>query len=158
MGSIVNEFMGAEIRDNVMDKPQVAVCIFLFKDEKILMGKRKGVFGKGTYALPGGKMEGGETFLEACKREVMEETGIEITEIDDFAFVNDIQPPDKYHYINLFFIAEWDTEQEPTNKEPEKCEGWEWHDAFNMPEPLYPTLKKVVNSYCVKRTEKGYSL
>lgn len=141
-----------------MDRPKVGVKIFLFRDEKILLGKRKNVFGAGTYSLPGGHIEGGESFLEACQREVREETGIEIDGVDDFCFSNDIQPPDDFHYVILYFIADWDGEQEPENREPNKCEGWDWYDAFDMPEPLYPSLEEVTKKYCLKRTEEGYML
>jgi len=136
-----------------MNRPHVGVKVFLFKDEKILIGKRKNSFGEGLYSLPGGHLEGGEEFLDACKREVLEETGIKIDEIGEFCSINDIQEGDDKHYVILYFIAQWKQGQEPKNMEPEKCEGWEWHDAFNLPEPLYPALKKVIDAYCIQRDD-----
>lgn len=31
---------------------------------------------------------------------------------------------DRYHYVTIFLVCE--TDEEPVNKEPEKCVGWEW--------------------------------
>lgn len=54
------------------------VGAFLFsKDDKILLGE-VGVF-PGTRAVPGGGIEPGETKELAVQREVLEETGIDIT-------------------------------------------------------------------------------
>lgn len=44
----------------------------------ILLGKRKGLVGKGTWALPGGHKDRGETLQETCLRELDEETNIKV--------------------------------------------------------------------------------
>lgn len=46
----------------------------------ILMVKRKHAPGKNTWALPGGFKNGNETFLDACVRELKEETNIRVPE------------------------------------------------------------------------------
>ena len=50
----------------------------IFKDGKVLLGKRKGSHGVGEYAWPGGHMEYMESFEGCAKQETMEETGVEI--------------------------------------------------------------------------------
>lgn len=42
----------------------------------MLLVQRGKTFGHGTWALPGGKIESGETAVEAALRELLEETGI----------------------------------------------------------------------------------
>lgn len=41
--------------------PKVGVCVFIIKDDKILLGKRKNSHGGLTWAPPGGHLEFGET-------------------------------------------------------------------------------------------------
>lgn len=51
-------------------------CAVFDADGRLLLIKRKGEPFRGAYALPGGFVEIGETVEEACRRELMEETGI----------------------------------------------------------------------------------
>jgi 8-oxo-dGTP pyrophosphatase MutT (NUDIX family) len=50
-------------------------------NNKILLCKRnaQGSY-PGMWSIPGGKVEGGESTLEACKREFMEETNVDISD------------------------------------------------------------------------------
>jgi 8-oxo-dGTP diphosphatase len=52
---------------------KVGCEIFLIKDDAILLGKRKNCYGEGTWGLPGGHLEQGESI-----RELLEEFGIEV--------------------------------------------------------------------------------
>ncbi len=78
---------------------------------KILMCRRKEDVDKGLYELPGGKMEVGENIIDGLKREMKEETGIEI-EVDGIKALNEIkeiQPfmiiSDPLKRVALFFKA-----------------------------------------------------
>lgn len=51
-------------------------------ERKILLIQRGGGIGQGTWALPGGFLEPGETFKEAAIRELQEETGITLDKGD----------------------------------------------------------------------------
>ena len=51
-----------------MKRPRVGLGVFVKKEGKVLVGERKGSHGAGTWALPGGHLEGGESFEECCKR------------------------------------------------------------------------------------------
>lgn len=60
-----------------------AIITAIIKDEKILMAKHS--YGlKNRYALIAGFLEAGETLEEAVKREVMEEVGLEVKDIQYF--------------------------------------------------------------------------
>ncbi len=53
-----------------------AASACVWRDGKVLLARRGKTLGKGTWAFPGGRVELGETALEAAHRELMEETGI----------------------------------------------------------------------------------
>ncbi|KAG8527428.1 uncharacterized protein KY384_007580 [Bacidia gigantensis] len=102
----------------------------------ILMGKRLGSHGSGTWALPGGHIEHGETFEECITREIMEETGLSVKNVRFLTATNDIMPVEAKHYVTIFMVCEREAangaqEREPEVKEPEKCEGWKWSEVAN---------------------------
>ncbi len=100
-----------------------------------LIGRRLGSHGSGTYALPGGHLEFGETPEECAAREVLEETGLVVKDVKFFTATNDIMLADKKHYITLFMTCVREDEgAKPKNMEPEKCEGWEWIEWGEMKE------------------------
>lgn len=55
---------------------------FIRKGNKILLGLRKNCFGEGTWGLPGGHLEFQEKIVEAVKRELQEEIGVDFAEED----------------------------------------------------------------------------
>jgi 8-oxo-dGTP diphosphatase len=58
---------------------KTSTAIILYPDSKILLIKRNTVPFIGYWALPGGRMDPGETVGQTIIREVREETGLEIT-------------------------------------------------------------------------------
>lgn len=117
----------------------VGVGVMVFKDGKVLLGKRKGnKHGAGEYAWPGGKLDYMESIIDCAKREVREETGLEIYNARFLRLLNFKDYPPN-HYIDIGVAAEWKS-GEPQNLEPEKCEGWDWYDLDNLPSPLFKSL------------------
>ena len=70
-------------------KPIPAVAAVMVRDGKLLLIKRGVEPSKGKWSVPGGRVEWGETLIEAVKREVCEETGLEI-EVGPLAGVYDL--------------------------------------------------------------------
>ncbi len=62
--------------DGKLPFPAQYVFCFLFQNERVLLVKRLSPPWCGSITVPGGKRERGETPLEACVREVQEETGL----------------------------------------------------------------------------------
>ena len=117
----------------------------IIKDGKILLGKRKGKHGAGAYALPGGHFEYMEKFEDSAKREIAEETGIEISDIE-FLCVDNIRDYAPKHYVDIGFTAKWKS-GEVVNKEPDVCEGWDWYDMDTLPSPLFPSVEHFIEAY-----------
>ncbi|MEK7601797.1 MAG: NUDIX domain-containing protein [Patescibacteria group bacterium] len=117
-----------------MEYPRVGVGVYVRRDGNILVGKRKGKHAGGTWCAPGGHLETGESWEQCARREVTEETGIEIENIHFGNATNDVYEDGK-HYITIQMIADWKS-GEPRTMEPDKLEGeWEWRSWSNIPEP-----------------------
>lgn len=94
---------------------------------RFLIGKRLNSHGSGTFALPGGHLEFGETPEDCAIREVLEETGLEISEPKFLTATNDYMPVEGKHYITLFMVCVRRNEEEAAQVlEPHKCERWDW--------------------------------
>ncbi|MCE2899723.1 MAG: nucleotide triphosphate diphosphatase NUDT15 [Gemmatimonas sp.] len=121
-------------------RPSVGVAVLVFRDDRVLLGRRRGAHGDGTWQCPGGHLEWGET-VEACaEREVLEETGLVINGTRPGPFTNDVFEAEAKHYVTLFMLADHLT-GEPEVREPEKCERWDWFAWDALPEPLFLPLQ-----------------
>jgi hypothetical protein len=65
--------------------------------------------------LPGGHLEFGESFFECAKREVLEETGLSVSNFRVLAVTNDIMEMEKKHYVTIFVCC---SIKEGTSQEP----------------------------------------
>lgn len=63
--------------ERVRDRPTVGVGAIVIEGDDLLMVRRAGAPAAGTWAVPGGRVERGETLAEAVVRELHEETGLE---------------------------------------------------------------------------------
>ncbi len=85
-------------------RPLVAVGGAVIKDGKVLLVKRAHPPNKGYWAIPGGKVEYGETLEQAVKREIREETGLDVEVLDLMAVIQLIK--EGFHYVILDFVCQ----------------------------------------------------
>ncbi|WP_407184805.1 NUDIX hydrolase [Bradyrhizobium centrosematis] len=98
--------------------PQLAVSAAIFRDGKVLLTRRARSPAKGFYSLPGGRVEFGESLHQALKREVSEETGLDIA-IVDLAGWREVLPAaaGAGHYLIMSFAARWVAREPVLNDE-----------------------------------------
>ncbi len=114
-------------------RPIVVMGLIIRKDGKILLGKRKKY--PLAWGLPGGKLDFGEDIKEGIKREVREEVGLKVKNIEFTAVTNDIMEKINEHFVTIILTSDYDS-GEVVLKEPDKCEKWDWFDWNNLPYPL----------------------
>ncbi|TBV11919.1 nucleotide triphosphate diphosphatase NUDT15 [Stutzerimonas kirkiae] len=120
-------------------KPLVGVGVIILRNGLVLLGQRIGSHGAGTWALPGGHLEFGESVAECAAREVREETGLEIQNSVPAPYTSDVIAPEGKHYVTLFVVAQSNS-GDPVICEPEKCLGWHWFRWSELPHPLFQPL------------------
>jgi 8-oxo-dGTP diphosphatase len=126
-------------------EPRVGIGVFVIRDGKFLMGHRKGSHGSDTWSIPGGHMEFGESFEQTAKREVMEETGLQIKNVRFGAVTNDVFNDDKKHYVTVWVLSDA-PKGEPSITEPDKFVDQEWIDIDKLPEPLFLPWRSLLAS------------
>lgn len=132
---------------------RVGVGIFIFKDGKFLMMKRHGAHGEGTWSVPGGHQEFGESFLDTAKRETLEETGVTISHPRFGAVTNDYFEAEGKHYVTIWVLADYES-GEATIMEPEKCTEQGWFDFDNLPAPLFLPWQQLLHSDFIDAIKK----
>lgn len=122
--------------DDPFSQVRVGVGVMVWRDGRVLLGRRKGAHGAGQWSFPGGHLEKGESILDCAQREVREECGLEIQRVRfQFGARSSAFLPRDYLHIGV--VAASDA-GEPLVLEPDKCDGWEWwRDQYPLPSPMF---------------------
>ncbi|WAL68831.1 NUDIX domain-containing protein [Amycolatopsis cynarae] len=124
------------------DRHLIDVHVILTRDEQVLLTRRRDPNPRfdGLWHLPSGKLDAGESVLDAAAREAEEEVGVLIAPAAlrhvHTLHVNGSGPEPR---LGLFFeTRHW--EGEPLNREPDKCSGLAWFPLDELPDNLieYP--------------------
>jgi 8-oxo-dGTP diphosphatase len=126
-------------------RAKVGVGVLVIKDGKVLLGKRKNAHGADEYGGPGGHLEYGETIEQTALREIGEECGIKVKNLQMLC-VSDLLTYFPKHYVDIGFTAEWES-GEPEVLEPHKLESWDWYDIDKLPAKLFGCVTAYVESY-----------
>jgi 8-oxo-dGTP diphosphatase len=133
-----------EIKNN-RENIKVGVGVMIFKDGKVLMGKRRGRHGDGEYSFTGGHLEYLESFEECAKKETLEETGINIKNIKFLCLANYCKYEDRQDVL-VGLTAEWES-GEPKDFPEERIGEWEWYNLDNLPTPIFYPSAVMLKAY-----------
>lgn len=90
-----------------MNNIRVGCSVLIKSNNKLLLGIRNKEPNKGMIITPGGGVELFERMEDTVKREIMEETGLEITNIKQLKTYEIINKPDE-HRIIIYWSADYD--------------------------------------------------
>ena len=82
-----------------------AASACVWRDGKVLLARRGKVLGQGTWAFPGGRVEPGETALEAAHRELMEETGVRAGRLHLLGVYSDPARDPRGHTCSIAYLT-----------------------------------------------------
>jgi 8-oxo-dGTP diphosphatase len=126
---------------------QTASAIIEFPNNKVLLIKRGTPVFRGYWALPGGKVEDGETVEEAMVREIREETGLtveivkKIGEYHETGANNGIE----YDYYPICFLVK--VVEGKIERQKEEIEKIRLFELDEIPQRLAFTHLDMINDY-----------
>lgn len=127
------------------------VGTMFFKDDKLLIDKPRK---RPTYQMIGGRVEDGETPLEAAIRECYEELGdsavFDSSLIELVMEFDEIATSDGKTPIH-FYVFKYNGYLEGELKTSEEIESFKWYESSDGEEILSNTLKNEVVPYCLKK-------
>ena len=107
-------------------RPIVGVGVVVWRGDRVLLVRRGKEPNKGQWSIPGGAQRLGETVFEAAAREVLEETGLEVSICGLVDVVDGIMREAGrvvYHYTLVDVVAE-SLEGEPVAADDAAAVGW----------------------------------
>lgn len=129
------------------------------KNSILLLRRCNATFGDGLYSLVGGKVETGETALQAIKREVLEEVALDLPE-SAFTFVHVMhrQGTDS-EFVAIAFVAST-VGLQPINNEPTKHDDVRFFSLDALPSNMVPAHEQTIRAVAAKQyySEHGWNL
>jgi mutator protein MutT len=90
-------------------RPEICVGAVVIDDDRLLLVRRGHGPAAGEWSFPGGRVEFGETMIEALVREVKEETGLDVV-VDDYIGHVEILGEQSHFVIHDFYATAFDAE------------------------------------------------
>jgi 8-oxo-dGTP diphosphatase len=128
-------------------RPLVGVGVIIKKDDQILLMKRQNSHGHGTWCVPGGHLEYGETPQECAIREAMEETGVSIANPTFLTITNDIFAHEQKHYVTIWLECAYISGEPKINAQREMSQVG-WFSWTSLPEPLFLPMQNLLAGNC----------
>ncbi len=130
------------------ERPIVGVGAVVIKDEQIVLIKRGKAPRKDEWSLPGGGVELGETTSSAVRREIREETGLEVElagVIDTVDFIErDGTDAVNFHYILIDYLAYFRAGTLTAGSDADDARFFSFDDALAL--PLWDETKRIIRA------------
>ena len=135
-------------------RPILAVSVAVFRQGRVLVGRRARPPMAGRFSLPGGVVEVGETLIEAAKRELFEEVGVEAEIIGFNRHVEPILREGarvRAHFVIASFVGRWTSGEARVSDEIDAVAWIEPASSLDL--PTTPELGEILEG--ARRIEGG---
>lgn len=134
---------------------KTAAAIIAFPSDRILLIKRATVPFRGYWALPGGKVDAGETIEETVVREVKEETGIEVEIVEKIGeyHENGVQDGVEYDYYPACFLVK--PVGGKIERQEREIEGIKLFNLKEIPDRLAFKHASMLHDYILMRAQQN---
>jgi 8-oxo-dGTP pyrophosphatase MutT (NUDIX family) len=133
-----------------------SVFVMLVKDEKICMLRRHGTgWMDGSFSIPAGGLDAGETVQAAAIREAYEEVGVRIAP-DDLHYVHTLHSKTNGNtWLGHFFqTAHWDGAA--ALREPDKHADLQWWPVDDLPPETIPYVRQAILAVAAQNPYSEY--
>jgi 8-oxo-dGTP diphosphatase len=128
-------------------------CVMRDNKGRVLLIRRKNEPFKGAYALPGGFVEIGETVEAACRREVLEETGLTVGQLRLLGIYSDPRRDPRGHTVSVVYMA-W-LPRAPAPKAGSDAEAAEWVESWGAVELAFDHARIVADAENSQPRDEG---
>lgn len=135
--------LGLKIFTKITRRPRVRVIVTNEKHEVLL---QRGVISHGKWSLPGGGINRGESAVAAARRELLEETGIDVAE-SQLTYIRTLKRPNEdIPFTAPLFKVQVDCAELPeTLYNPHEIIAVSWFGLDELPDTISPVAQLGVN-------------
>jgi len=132
---------------------RTATAIIPFSPDKILLIKRRTVPFSGYWALPGGRVDPGETVEQTIVREVKEETGLDVAVVSKIGDYHEqgVQDGVEYDYYPACFLVK--TVGGEIKKQESEIEEIKLFSLSEVPEAMAFEHAQMIKDYIAMRSD-----
>jgi len=134
-------------------RPILGVGALIIDGENIVMIQRGKPPNEGWWSLPGGVVEAGEKLEDALRREVREETGLELDAVQFAEVFERIVNDGEYHYVLIDYICRATPGQSPRAGSDSRAARW-FHrselSAMRITEGTLEVIERVLANHAAK--------
>lgn len=132
------------------DRPQVGVGCLVLRGDELLLVRRRGAHGGGTWSAPGGHLDYAETPEDCAVRETREETGVRVRDPRFVGITNDLFEDAGKHYVTLWIAADY-ASGTPVVGDSDELDRVGWFSPRALPHPLFLSLRNLLDGRCTPR-------
>jgi 8-oxo-dGTP diphosphatase len=124
-------------------------CVVFDAEDRVLFIRRKNPPYAGSYALPGGFVDVGETVEAACRRELAEETGVKVKTLKLTGVYSD---PDRDPRGHTCSVAFWARVSKPDAKAGDDAASVEWVSRWRSADLAFDHKRIVTDAVKLMRS------